>query len=195
MIPMKLTLRRWFVAIDEKTIEEGRRGDPPLRKVGVVAVIENPYQGKYVEDLSAMIEQSGDIGRFVSAKAAEAMKPYDIESYGKGAIVGLAGAQEHGNALITTVFAEPLRQASGSGKAWISSFTKVAAPGTSIDIPLAHKDALFVRSHYDGMTLNLADAPMPDEIAVIVCVANRGRIAARVGGLTADKISAYDGLR
>lgn len=192
---MKLATRRWFVSIDHKILEEGRLGNPPLRKVAAIAVIENPYRNQFVEDLSPMIEQSGELGRFLSAKAIEAMQPFGIESYGKGAVVGLDGAQEHGNALITTVFAEPLRQASGGGKAWISSFTKVAAPGASVDIPLAHKDALFVRSHYDGMTITLADAPMPDEIAVIVCVANRGRIAARVGGLTADKISAGDGLR
>ena len=116
------------------------------------------------------------------------------QSYGKAGIVGLLGEQEHANALLTTAFAEPLRQALGGGKAWISSYTKRAAPGTTIDVPLASKDALYVRSHYDGMSVNLPDAPMPDEIAVIFCVANRGRINARVGGLKLSDAKGQDGL-
>jgi hypothetical protein len=192
---VKLTLRRWLVLTDQKLSEEGRPADPPLRKVAAVAVIENPFAGKRVEDLSPAIEASAELGRFLSEKALEAMAPYHAESYGKGAVAGMAGVQEHANALITTTFAEPLRSAVGGGKAWISSYTKIAAPGCSIDIPLAHKDALYVRSHYDGMTVFLPDAPMPDEIAVLVCIANRGRIEARVGGLKADEIKRYDGLR
>jgi hypothetical protein len=116
------------------------------------------------------------------------MQPFQVQSYGKGGIVGVDGEQEHANALLTTVFAEPLRRALGGGKAWISSFTKRAPGGTSIDVPLAHKDALYVRSHYDGMTVTVPDGPLPDEVAVIFCVANRGRIGARIGGLAADQI-------
>jgi hypothetical protein len=106
----------------------------------------------------------------------------------------LGGEQEHANALLTTTFADPLRAAIGGGKSWISSFTKQGPPGTPIDIPLACKDALYVRSHYDGMTIILPGAPQPDEIAVIFCVANRGRINARVGGLQFGDLKGQDGL-
>ena len=82
----------------------------------------------------------------------------------------------------------------GGGKAWISSMTKVGAPGTQIDVPMNCKDALYVRSHYDGMTLTLPDAPMPDEVALILCLANRGRLNARVGGLAYDKLKGENGL-
>ena len=122
------------------------------------------------------------------------MGPYPAESYGKAGIVGTAGEQEHANAILTTTFAEPLRKAIGGAKAWIPSFTKRAAPGTAVDVTLAYKDALYVRSHYDGMTIMLPDAPQADEIAVIVCLANRGRLNARVGGLARSDAKGEDGL-
>ena len=109
-------------------------------------------------------------------------------SYGKAAIVGSNGEQEHGNAMLTTVFGNVMREAIGGGKAWISSMTKRAAPGATIDMPLAHKDALYVRSHYDGMTIMLPDAPQPNEIAIIAVYATRGRPNHRVGGLAAAEI-------
>src|SRR5262249_61755696 len=117
------------------------------------------------------------------------------ERYGKAGSVGLAGQQDHANALLTTPFAVPLREAIGGGKAWISSMTKCGGPGTSIDVPLASKDALYVRSHYDGITVTLHDAPLPNEIAVIICLTNRGRLNARVGGLKIEEIEGEDGLR
>jgi hypothetical protein len=95
---------------------------------------------------------------------------------------------------VTTTFAEPLRKAVGGGKAWISSLTKRAVAGSAIDVPLAYKDALYVRSHYDGMTIVLPDAPHPDEIAVIVCLANRARFNSRVGGLARNQAKGQDGL-
>jgi hypothetical protein len=158
------------------------------------ALVKNPYAGTYVKDLSEMIEASSTLGEQLAKLATDAMAPYKVQSYGKGGIVGTAGEQEHANALLTTVFAEPLRTALGGGKAWISSFTKRAASGARIDIPLAHKDALYVRSHYDGMSVTIPDGPLPDEVAVIFCVANRGRLDARVGGLKAGEIVGEDGL-
>ena len=124
------------------------------------------------------------------------MASYPVQSYGKGGVVGLGGELEHANAMLTTSFAAPLRDAVGGALAWIPSFTKLAAPGSTIDVPLAHKDALYVRSHYDGVTVTLPpDAPSFDEVALIVCLANRGRLNARVGGLSAHEIKARDGLR
>ena len=191
---MRIRIRSFHTAIEHKLEESGRASDPPLRKVAAVAVIENPYAGRYVEDVKPLIEASASLGQELAALAVKAMAPYSAESYGKAGIVGLAGEQEHANAVLTTTFADPLRKAIGGGKAWISSFTKRAAPGTPIDIPLAYKDALYVRSHYDGMTVMLPDAPQADEIAVIVCLANRGRINARVGGLSRDNVKGQDGL-
>jgi hypothetical protein len=190
---MKLRTRRWLTFV-EHTEDAAHDQAIPLRKVAVVAVVENPYAGQRVEDLRPMIAASEELGREMGKHLIQAVGPYEIQSYGKAGIAGLAGEQEHANALLTTTFANPLRDAVGGGKAWISSFTKRAAPGTPIDIPLASKDALYVRSHYDGMTVVVPDAPMPDEIAVIFCVANRGRIGARVGGLKHEDIKGQDGL-
>lgn len=191
---MQIRVRSFHTIVEEKRLEAGRASEIPLRKIAAVAVIENPYAGRYVEDLKPLIEASADLGRQLAALAVRAMEPYSAESYGKGGIVGTAGEQEHANAVLTTTFADPLRKAIGGGSAWISSFTKRAAPGTPIDVPMAYKDALYVRSHYDGMTIMLPDSPQPDEIAVIVCLANRGRLNARVGGLARADAKGQDGL-
>lgn len=189
-----MKIRKLYTFVEETLSESGKSGDPPLRKVAAIAVVENPHAGRYVADLKPMIDGSVQLGHELSKVAVQALHPYRAESYGKGGIVGLAGEQEHINALLTTAFANPLREAIGGGKAWISSMTKRGGPGTSIDIPLACKDALYVRSHYDGMTITLHDAPLPDEIAVIICLANRGRLNARVGGLKFEDIKGTDGL-
>lgn len=191
---MKLQIRAIHSIVQDSFGAQDAPADPPLRKVAAVAVVANPYAGRYVADLGEMIAASAALGAELAAVAVRAMAPYRAESYGKAGIAGLAGEQEHANALLTTTFANPLRDAIGGGKAWISSFTKRGAPGTAIDVPLAQKDALYVRSHYDGMTITLHDAPMPDEIAVIVCLASRGRINARVGGLKLADIKGEDGL-
>lgn len=187
-------VRRWLTFVEHKTFEAGRASEPPVRKVAAVAVVENPYARRYVDDLSEMIGASRALGVELAKIATDGLGTYKAQSYGKGGIVGLEGEQEHANALLTTVFADPLREAIGGGKAWISSFTKRAAPGAQIDIPLASKDALYVRSHYDGMTLTLPETPMPDEVAVIICLASRGRPNARVGGLRYEDIKGDDGL-
>ncbi|MCX5496124.1 amino acid synthesis family protein [Kaistia dalseonensis] len=190
-----LTIRRQFVLVETSLAEQGVESDLPLRKVAVAAVIKNPYAGTYAENLDFFIRESAALGASMAKAGLEAMGPYDIESYGKAAIIGLAGEQEHGIALITTPFGDALRAAIGGGAAWISSFSKRAAPGTPIDVPLAHKHALYVRSHYDGMTVQLPDAPLPDEVAIICCFANRGRLNHRLGGLAAGEIEGLDGLR
>ncbi len=118
-----------------------------------------------------------------------------IASYGKACLVGTDGEYEHGNAFLTQVFADPVRDAVGGGKAWVPSTGKRAAPGASIDIPLAHKDALYVRSHYDTVTVSFTDAPAPGEVVAIFAFATRGRLHARLGGLAASAIEGNDGLR
>jgi hypothetical protein len=187
---MTLKIRRTFVITEQRYEEAGRVTDTPLRRVAAVAVVENPCAGRYVDDLAPLIEDSIRLGSEVGTLALAAFGQYEIQSYGKGGIVGLNGEQEHANALLTTAFANPIRDLIGGGGAWISSFTKKAAPGTAIDIPMNHRDDVYVRSHYDGMSIVLPDAPMPDEVAVIFCLANRGRLNARVGGLTHEAVAA-----
>jgi hypothetical protein len=190
-----MQIRRIATFFDEVRSEAGQAAaGPPLRKAAVAAVVENPFAGRYAEDLTRLVEASEGIGREICAMAVAMLAPFRPESYGKAAIIGLAGEQEHGVAMLTTVFGNVMREAAGGGKAWISSFTKRAAPGATLDIPLAHKDALYVRSHYDGITITLHDAPLPHEIAVICAYASRGRLNHRVGGLAADKIVGTDGL-
>jgi len=193
---MKLDVRRVLSFSDHKQVEAGQRHGDPLRKVAAVAIIANPWAGRYVADLKDGIAASVEIGKLLAETALAAMGPFKAQSYGKGGVVGIGGELEHANALLTTTFATPLRDALGGAEAWIPSFTKLAAPGASIDVPLAHKDALYVRSHYDGVTVTLPpEAPAPDEIALIVCLANRGRLNARVGGLAAEDVVGKDGLR
>ncbi|MBN9017748.1 MAG: amino acid synthesis family protein [Rhizobiales bacterium] len=191
-----LAIRRQFVLTDIATAEAGLAADRPLVKVAVVVILNNPFAGKpFTEDLSPLIAPSATLGSAMAAAAVAAMGGAPIESYGKGAVVGLNGEQEHGIALITTPFGDALRAGIGGGQAWISSFSKRAAPGTVIDVPLAHKDALYVRSHYDGISVHLPDAPLPDEIAILAAFASRGRLNARLGGVEAAEIVGEDGLR
>ncbi|HEU5017605.1 MAG TPA: amino acid synthesis family protein [Pseudolabrys sp.] len=189
-----MKIKRILTFFDEAREESGRTTDPVLRKSAAVAIVHNPFAGKYVEDLSPLTQASEAIGREICAIAVGLLAPHRPVSYGKAAIVGIAGEQEHGNAMVTTVYGNVMREAAGGGKAWISSITKRTAPGATVDIPLAHKDALYVRSHYDGMTITLHDAPLPDEIAVICAFATRGRPNHRVGGLAASDIKGIDGL-
>ena len=187
-------IRRLMTQTWEERLREGRAVEPPLRKAVVAAVIENPYAGQYVEDLSSAVDWSPTLGTMLGEMAAAALGG-PVLSYGKGGIAGTAGSQEHVVMFVTTPFGDALRDAVGGGAAWISSATIVGAPGTPLTIPLAHKDALYVRDHYDAATLYPGDAPAPDEVVVAVAVANRGRPNARLGGLPASAISVWDGLR
>ena len=189
-----MQIKRTLTFIDETGVEAGQPIDPPLRKVAVVAILDNPFAGRFERDLSRLTDASAEIGRHICGLAVSLLAPHKPQSYGKAAIIGMNGEQEHGVAMLTTVFGNVMREAAGGGKAWISSLTKRAAPGASIDIPLAHKDALYVRSHYDGITITLPDAPLPDELAIICGYANRGRPNHRVGGPKASEIKGLDGL-
>jgi hypothetical protein len=190
-----LRVRKWWTGVEEILLQENGRSDgAPLVKVAVAAVIQNPYAGKFSEDLSEIVGPSAELGKVFGERLVAALKGEKAESYGKAAIVGVAGEYEHGNAFLTTTFANPIRDALGGGKAWVPSTGKRGAPGTAIDVPLAFKDALYVRSHYDTMTVTVPDAPAPDEVAVIMVVATRGRLLARLGGLARDRVKGEDGL-
>lgn len=190
-----LRIRKIVTAVEDVLIEEGRDAQRPLRKVAVTAVCANPCAGRYVEDLSDLIEASGPLGEHIAGIAAGHLSGYNISSYGKGAVVGINGAIEHAEAVLTTIFGDAMREAVGGGKAWICHMSKRAAPGAVIDIPLAHKDALTVRSHYDAMTIMIPDAPLPDEIAITCVYASGGRLSHRIGGHSVDKLVGIDGLK
>jgi hypothetical protein len=193
-IPVEFTIRKLVTIIEEVRSEAGISTDRPLLKVAAMAVIQNPYAGHYHADLGAAVAWSAELGVLLGRRAIQALadKP---ESYGKGAIAGILGEQEHANAFLTTSFGDALREAVGGGKAWIASTTKKGVPGTSLDVPLACKDALYVRSHYDTMEVRISDSPLADEVVVVAVVSNRGRLNARLGGLTRDKVAGEDGLR
>jgi Amino acid synthesis len=185
------TVRKVFTQIEVVHSSAGRTDDRgPLRRVAVCAVIENPYAGQgYVEDLSELIDASGAIGTMLGEEAARLLGE-PVESYGKAGLVGTGGEQEHVNATVTSVFGDAFRKAIGGGDAWITSVTKPGTPGVVIDVPLAYKDEIWVRSHYDALEVRVPDAPHPDEIVVIAAVANRGRLNARVGGMSVDEARA-----
>ncbi|RTL97564.1 MAG: amino acid synthesis family protein [Hyphomicrobiales bacterium] len=174
-------VRGWYSTIHEIRHDGGTPG-VSLVKAAVGVIIRNPFAGKFVVDLSELIEPSPAIGHALGERAAALLGNRPVESYGKGGIAGTAGEQEHVVACITTAFGDPLRQQVGGGKAWISSASKVAAAGTAIDIPLAHKDELYIRSHYDAVTFAVPDGPRPDELLICVAVASGSRVHQRVGG-------------
>lgn len=186
---------RKFVTIVEHVVREsGIEVSPPLRKVAVAAVVKNPYAGRFSADLREIIEPSRDLGDRIAELLVDAMGE-PVQSYGKAALVGSDGELEHTHAFLTSVLADRLRAAVGGGKAWISSTGKRGAMGATIDVPLAFKDALFVRSHYDTITVTVPDAPAPDEVVVILAGANRGRPNFRLGGLSIEEVKGEDGLR
>jgi hypothetical protein len=190
-------IRKWFEFFEETvTNEMGEITDgAPLAKFVVGVVIKNPYANKFSEDLSLLTNPSTELGKAFGARLVRASNGYPITSYGKSCIIGVNGEYEHGNACLTTAFADPVRKVIGGGKAWIPSTGKLGGPGVSIDVPLANKDALYVRSHYDTVTVSLNDAPRPDEIFVIFAGASRGRLNARLGGLKETDVVGDDGLR
>ncbi|GAA4894650.1 amino acid synthesis family protein [Streptomonospora salina] len=183
-------VRRWVGTVEEIVHENGPRPDEPLVKAACGVVIGNPFAGSYATDLSALTAPSAALGTELGRRAAALLGDREVQSYGKGGIAGVNGEQEHVVACVTTVFGDALRAAVGGGTAWISSATKTAAPGTPIDIPLAFKDEIYVRSHYDAITLSAPDAPRPDELLICVAVATRGRVHHRVGGLDAEEARA-----
>lgn len=182
-------IRKWYLQIDDTlATESGAPADgQPVRKIAVGAALRNDHAGRFVENLESSITASAELGREIGRRLMEAAGGVPIESFGKACLVGTAGDYEHGNALLTTVFAEPIRAALGGATAWIPSTGKRGGAGTVIDIPLAHKDNLYVRSHYDTISVMFADAPNPDEIVIAFAVATRGRLHARLGGPQAPK--------
>lgn len=190
-------VRKWYTQVEEVLANETGKPseDGPLRKVIIAAAIKNPYAGEYSEDLSAIVARSNELGEEFGRRAVAALGTDQVQSYGKACLVGMDGEYEHGNAFLTQYAADPVRKAIGGGKAWVPSTGRVGAPGSAIDVPLAHKDALYVRSHYDSIHASFGDAPRRDEVIIIWAFATRGRLHARLGGLNAADIKGEDGLQ
>ncbi|MDF3311064.1 amino acid synthesis family protein [Rhodococcus sp. T2V] len=186
-------VRAWYTHVEQINADGGPAVAEPLIKAAVTAVIANPYVGRYSENLDELLEPSGALAVELVERCKAALGGREAESCGKGAIIGLAGEQEHGVACLTTPFGDAMRNGIG-GTGWVTSATKMGTAGTQIDVPLAYKKALFVREFYDAITLSIPTGPRPDEIAVIAAMATRGRVHHRIGGLKkSDAIG--DGLR
>lgn len=189
-------IRKWF-SFSEETLanESGHLADgEPVRKYVVAAAIDNPVAGRYSGDLSALIDHSPELGKEFGRRIKALAAGQSIESYGKACLVGANCEYEHGNAFLTNPAANPVREAVGGGKSWVPSTGKRGALGAVIDVPLAHKNALYVRSHYDTISVSFNDGPAPDEVIIIWAFATRGRLHARLGGLAAADVKGEDGL-
>jgi hypothetical protein len=189
-------VRKWYLHDEEVLANETGQGaaGATLRRLVVAAAIHNPYAGTFSQDLSRIVEGSDALGKEFGRRVVAALGSDRVQSYGKACLVGANGEYEHGNAFLTQTFADPVREAIGGGKSWVPSTGKVAGPGTGLDIPLAHKDALYVRSHYDTITVSFGDAPRADEVVIAFAFATRGRLHARLGGIAADEVVGADGL-
>ncbi len=195
---MSLALIRKIVTLVEEThTEEDRAVSPPTRRAAAIAVIANPYAGRWAEDLTALVEIGAELGALLGARAVAALgvAPDAIQSYGKAAIVGEDGGLEHAAAILHPKLGAPFRAAVQQGAALIPSAKKRGTLGTPIDVPLGHKDAAFVRSHFDAMEVRVHDAPRRDEILVALVVTTGGRPHPRIGGLTHGAVEGKDGLR
>ncbi|HMN83981.1 MAG TPA: amino acid synthesis family protein [Burkholderiaceae bacterium] len=194
---MAAQIRKLIVSVDETRLEMGRVIDPPTRRAVAVAVIANPYAGRYAENLDELIAIGEELGALLGERCVQALgiEPARAESYGKAAIVGEAGELEHAAAILHPKLGAPLRRAVVKGAALVPSAKKIGGPGTPIDVPLGHKDAAFVRSHFDAVEVRVVDAPRAGEIVVAVAVTDSGRPLARIGGLQKNEIKGEDGLR
>ena len=194
---MLANIRKIIVQVDETRIEMGQVVTPPTRRALAMAVIDNPFAGRYEENLDALISIGEELGGLLGDKcvAALGIEPGAAQSYGKAAIVGEAGELEHAAAILHPKLGAPLRKAVEKGAALVPSAKKRGGLGTAVDVPLGHKDAAFVRSHFDAMEARVADAPRANEIVVAVVVTDSGRPLPRIGGLQVHEIKGEDGLR
>jgi hypothetical protein len=194
---MSAQIRKIAVWVEETHREMGQEIAPPTRKAVAVAVIANPFAGQFVQDLTPLMEIGEELGGTLGARcvAALGITPAQAQSYGKAAMVGEAGELEHAAAILHPKLGAPLRKAVEKGAALVPSSKKMGGPGQVLDVPLGHKDAAYVRSHFDGVEVRLNDAPRANEILVAVAVTDSGRPLPRVGGLTHDQAEGNDGLR
>jgi hypothetical protein len=194
---MTASIRKTIVLVDETRLEMGRPVEPPVRRAVAIAVIANPYAGRWSASLDDLVDLGEALGGLLGEACVKALgiAPGEAHSFGKAAIVGERGELEHAAAILHPKLGAPLRRAVGRGAALVPSAKKVGGLGTAIDLPLGHKDAAYVRSHFDAIEVRVPDAPRADEIVVAVAVTAGGRPHPRIGGLQAHEIEGRDGLR
>jgi len=193
---MNARIRRIITVVEEVRTEGSRPVDPPTRRAAAIAVIHNPYAGRYVDDLSELIAVGEALGDILPRRAVAALgiAGSEVESFGKAVAVGAEGELEHAAAILHPKLGAPFREVLGKGAALIPSSKKRGGMGVPLDIPLGHKDAAKVRSHFDGMEVRVPDAPRDDELLVAIAITDSGRPLPRVGGLSKDKIVGNDGV-
>ena len=194
---MLANIRKLVVQVEETHTEGGQPITPPARKALAMAVIANPLAGRFEQNLDELMAIGEELGALLGARCVQALgiAPPQAQSYGKAAIVGEAGELEHAAAILHPRLGAPLRLAVEKGAALVPSAKKRGGMGCTIDVPLGHKDAAFVRSHFDAMEARIGDAPAANEIVVCVVVTDSGRPLARIGGLQVHEIKGVDGLR
>jgi hypothetical protein len=193
---VEIKIRKFHTLIDETWHEGGPVTDTPIRAAAVLAIVENPYAGRYEPDITPMMEALKPLGLEMSKRLIDVLggNPAAIESYGKGAIVGEAGELEH-CALWHVPGGYAMRELLGDAAAIVPSAVKVGGMGARLDVPLGHINAAYVRSHFSAMEVGVNDAPRANEIAFALAMTTGGRIHERVGGLRVDEITGKDGLR
>ncbi|MBM3378368.1 MAG: amino acid synthesis family protein [Betaproteobacteria bacterium] len=194
---MSAQIRKLVVSVEETHREMGQTILPATRRALAIAVIANPYAGRFSDTLDELVAIGEELGGLLGERCVRALgiDPAAAESYGKAAIVGEAGELEHAAAILHPKLGAPLRKAVDKGAALVPSAKKMGGQGAAIDVPLGHKDAAFVRSHFDAIEARVTDAPRAGEIVVAVAVTDSGRPLARVGGLQKHEIKGGDGLR
>ena len=190
-------IRKLVTTVDEIHSEMGKTISPPTRRAAAIAVIQNPFAEFYQENLKDLMSIGEQLGSLLGKRCIEALgiKPSEAESYGKAALIGENGELEHGAALLHPRMGAPLRREVGKGAALVPSSKKRGSMGDTLDIPLGHKDAAYIRTHFDSMEVRVNDAPRANEILVAIAITDSGRPLPRVGGLKAEEAEGKDGLR
>ncbi|MCF8466881.1 MAG: amino acid synthesis family protein [Sneathiella sp.] len=189
-------IRKTATTVEEIYHEGGLPVAHPIKRGSIAVVLENPYAGRYVENITPFMEALKPLGLKLATRLIDALggDPLKITSYGKGAIVGEDGELEHG-ATWHVAGGYAMREALGKALAIVPSSKKVGGIGSRLEIPITHKDASYVRSHFDAMEVGIADAPRRAEILFALVMTTGGRVHARLGGLAVEDISKNDGLR
>ncbi|MBT4091004.1 MAG: amino acid synthesis family protein [Deltaproteobacteria bacterium] len=193
-----MDVRKYVDIVEEIQMDNGKKISPAVKKAAAVAVIKNPFANTYQENLESLIDMGDTLGEELSRRAMNALNigPDQVESFGKGVLVGMGGELEHAAALMHPKLGHAVRRVVGGGKTMMPSAKKMGVPGTELDVPVHCRDAALVRSHFDAMAVRVQDAPRDNEILVIVILtAGGGRPLSRVGGLKKEEISVRDGLR
>lgn len=192
----EVNVRKMIVTVEEIWHEGGPVAETPLKKASCLAVIENPFAGRYEEDISGYMDDLKPLGVEMAGKLIGALggSADNIQGYGKGAIVGEAGEIEHG-ALWHVPGGYSMRELIKDSMAIVPSTKKVGAPGTRLDVPMTHTNAAYVRSHFDAMEVGINDAPRANELVLALVMSTGARVHNRAGGLNAKDIVGEDGLR